>query len=550
MTDSEAHGRSLLGPVFLTIFGLAVIVALAILPTWAGPPPEDGLPDLAKFFGRFHPVMLHLPIGMLLLVLALEFGWLFRKKRSSSTQVPMFFAAASAVVATLLGFVLYYSMASDYGKEVAPRHLIGGIVFACATVGAFLVKVWVDYAGGKGTWLYITTLLACATVMGFASHDGATLTHGDGYLTRYMPNEMRKVLGVPLKEEKEKKPHGKSSGESEPAVASTQESSGETGTAKKSPAAESSVVPVALTDASFQQVVYKDIIVPLLDQRCYSCHNAEKKKGKFQMDQYELLLKGGKEGEGLIPGKSKESAIITRVELDEEDDERMPPDKKKGLEPHEVMLVKWWIDAGASKDAKVADLKPSDEIKAALGKIVPPEVIAKEKAAAEQEVKAAAGKRDSVKVEVDRLRKEFPAALNFESQSSSGVTFTAVSMRKDFGDDDLAKLTPVIPALVSLDLSASTVTDNGAKLLKDAADLKSLRLSETGVTDAGLDVLASLPKLESLNLYGTQVTNQGVEKLAGLKSLKKLYLWQTKVDQAGVDALKSKMPGCEIVMGL
>lgn len=549
MTDSEAHGRSLLGPVFLTIFGLAVIVALAILPTWAGPPPEDGLPDMAKFLGRFHPVMLHLPIGMLLLVMALEFGLLFRKRRFSSTQVPMFFAAASAVVATLLGFVLYYSMASDYGKELAGRHLTGGIVFACCTVTAFVVKVWVDYSGGKAHWLYLATLLGSSAVMGFASHDGASLTHGSDYLTKYMPNEMRKVFGVPLKEEKEKKPHGsKSSGESEPTVAGTQESGGSAG--KKNETAESGVVPVALTDASFQQVVYKDVIAPILEQRCYTCHNADKKKGKFRMDEYDLLLKGGKEGEGLIPGKSKESAIIVRMELDADDDERMPPENKKGLDPHEMLLVKWWIDAGAPKDAKVADLKPSDEIKAALGKIVPPEVVAKEKAAAEEEVKAAAGKRESVKVEVDRLRKEFPAALNFESQSSSGVTFTAVSMRKEFGDDDLAKLGPVIPSLVSLDLSASTVTDSGAKLLKDAADLKSLRLSETGVTDAGLDVLASLPKLESLNLYGTQVTNQGVEKLAGLKSLKKLYLWQTKVDQAGVDALKAKMPGCEIVMGL
>jgi len=534
MTDSEAQERSLLGPVFLTIVGVAVIVALALLPTWAGTPPEDGLPDTARFFGRFHPVMLHLPIGMLLLVLALEFGRLFTKKKSSSTQVPMFFAAASAVVATLLGFVLYYSMSGDYGKELAERHLTGGIVFACGTVAAFIIKVWVDYKGGKGTWLYLSMLLGSSAVMGFASHDGASLTHGENYLTQYMPEGLRKVLGVPL--EKDKKPRKAADGSI---------LAGETG--EEGPAASKTV---AVAKAPGEQLVYTDIIAPIFEQKCYSCHNADKQKGKFRMDEYELLVKGGKEGEGLVHGKSADSNIIVRVELPEDDDEHMPPEGKKGLAPHEVVLIKWWIDGGASKDAKLADLKANDEIKAALAKIVPAEDLAKQKAAAEQEAKASAGKRESVKAEVERLRKEFPAALNFESQSSSGVTFTAVSMRKDFGDDDLAKLGPVIPALVSLDLSASTVTDKGTSLLKGAGDLKSLRLSETALTDAGLDVLAALPKLESLNLYGTQVTNQGVEKLAGLKNLKKLYLWQTKVDQAGVDALKSKMPGCDIVMGL
>ena len=520
MTDTDTSRRSLKGPVFLTLIGLVVIAALAVLPFWAGPPPEEGLPDMAKFIGRFHPVLLHLPIGMLLLVLALETGRLFSKRKpGSSTQVAMFFAAASAVVAVLLGFVLYYSMPGDYGTELAERHLNGGIIFACGTVAAFVVKVWVDVAQGRGAWFFWLLLLASSGVMGFASHDGASLTHGEDYLTKYAPNEVRKLIGLPVKEEK----GGDAQGGGKLAVAAK---------------------------APDEQVVYTDIIAPILDQKCYSCHNAEKQKGKYRMDEYDLLVKGGKEGDGIVPGKADDSNIIVRIDLPEDDDEHMPPEGKKDLAPHEVVLVKWWIDKGASKDAKLADLEASDAVKEALGKVVPPEVLAAQKAAAESEVKQSAEKRESVKVEVERLRKEFPAALNFESQSSSGVTFTAVSMRKDFGDDDLAKLAPVLPALVSLDLSSCTVTDEGAKMLAGAAELRSLRLSETSLTDAGLEALTKLPKLESLNLYGTQVTNQGVLKLAALPNLKKLYLWQTKVDAAGVEALKAKLPNCEIIMGL
>jgi uncharacterized membrane protein len=520
MTDSDTPRRSLKGPVFLTLIGLVVIAALAVLPFWAGPPPDEGLPDMAKFIGRFHPVLLHLPIGMLLLVLALETGRLFSKRKpGSSTQVAMFFAAAVAVVAVLLGFVLYYSMPGDYGTELAVRHLNGGIIFACGTVAAFVVKVWVDVAGGRGAWFFWLLLLASSGVMGFASHDGASLTHGEDYLTKYAPNEVRKLIGLPLKEEN----GGTDGGGSKLAVAA------------KPPA---------------EQVVYTDIIVPILEQKCYSCHNAEKQKGKYRMDEYDLLVKGGKEGDGIVHGKVDDSNVIVRIDLPEDDDEHMPPEGKKDLEAHEVVLVKWWIDKGASKDAKLVDLEATDEVKQAIAKLVPPEVLAQQKAAAENEVKQAAEKRESVKVEVERLRKEFPAALNFESQSSSGVTFTAVSMRKDFGDDDLAKLGPVMPAMVSLDLSSCTVTDKGAKLLETAGELRSLRLSETALTDAGLDALTKLPKLESLNLYGTQVTNQGVLKLAALPNLKKLYLWQTKVDAAGIEALKAKLPKCEIIMGL
>lgn len=524
MTESDTPRRSLKGPVFLTLIGLVVIAALAVLPFWAGPPPEEGLPDMAKFIGRFHPVLLHLPIGMLLLVLALETGRLFSKRKpGSSTQVAMFFAAASAVVAVLLGFVLYYSMPGDYGTELAQRHLNGGIIFACGTVAAFVVKVWVDVAGGRGAWFFWLLLLGSSGVMGFASHDGASLTHGEDYLTKYAPNEVRKLIGLPEKVGKEKKPAGKAADK----------------------------VELADVEQVFgPRVAYTEVVAPIFEQKCYSCHNAEKQKGKYRMDEYELLVKGGKEGDGIVHGKSAESNVIVRMDLPEDDDEHMPPEGKKDLEPHEVMLVKWWIDGGAPKDKKVSELGLSDEIKDALSKIVPPEALAAQKEAERQEIKQAADKRESVKVEVERLRKEFPAALNFESQSSSGVTFTAVSMRKDFGDDDLAKLGPVMPAMVSLDLSSCTVTDKGAKLLETAGELRSLRLSETALTDAGLDALTKLPKLESLNLYGTQVTNQGVLKLAALPSLKKLYLWQTKVDAAGIEALKAKLPNCEIIMGL
>ncbi|MCU0777830.1 MAG: hypothetical protein MUF86_09230 [Akkermansiaceae bacterium] len=501
MTDTTNPRRSIIAPVLITLSGVILIAVLASLPFLAGPPREDGLPDLAKFIGRFHPVILHLPIGMLVWVVVMEMLNVFSKRGNAhSSRAAMGFAAASAVVAALLGFILYHSM-PDYDRELAERHLFGGLAFACSAVAAFVIKVWVDSRAGSGAAFYRCVLLASAGIMGFTSHDGASLTHGRGYLTDHAPEPLRRLLGM------------------EP----------------RKPAR-----PDAQTE---EQPVYAGVIVPILESKCYACHNAEKQKGRFRMDEYDLLLAGGKEGEGLIPGNSAESNIIVRAELPEDDEEHMPPEGKKDLEDHELTLLKWWIDNGASKDAMLKDLPADEAVKTALAKIVP--------ASAEMPVEKPVVKvDDSLKELVVRLGREFPAAIQFEAQNSNNVVFTAAGLRDKFGDAELAKLGPVLPAMVSMDLSHTRVTDSGVRLLASATALKSLRLAKTEITDASLPLLVNFPQLESLNLYGTQVTNDGIQQLAALTGLKKLYLWQSKVDAAGVSALKEKLPDCEIITGL
>jgi uncharacterized membrane protein len=487
--------------ILLTCAGLLQIAALGLLPFLAGPPPEGGLPDIAKFIGRFHPVVLHLPIGILVWVLVQEgLNLLPGKRVRPSSRGAAGFAAGSAVVASLLGFVLYYSM-PDYDKEMAEHHLQGGIVFSCMAVATFLVKVWVDAAGGRGTLVYRMLLLATAGMMASASHDGATLTHGKGYLTDHAPEPFLTWLGLP-----EKKPSEDSPKDAE------------------------------------NQLIYTDVIVPILEQKCYTCHNAEKQKGKFRMDEYDLLIKGGKEGYGIIPGDVAKSNMIVRIELPKDDDEHMPPEGKKDLDAHEVVLLKWWISQGAPKDAKLTDLAATDEVKQALSKFVPDKPV-------EVAVKPKPQLSDAFKTKIEGLRRDFPAALNYEFQGSDTLVFTALGMRGKFGDEQLAKLQPVLPAMVALDMSHTSVTDEGVKSLASATRLKSLRLAETKVGDAALETLSKLRELESLNLYGTQVTNQGVLKLSNLQGLRKLYLWQTKVDEKTLQALREKLPDCEIVTG-
>jgi len=494
-------------PYFLTFAGLLTIAGLIALPFIAGKPDGGKMPDMVRFLGHFHPVILHLPIGIFILILCQELAAMFSRHKTYGSIMPAFLGAASAVMAMLAGFLLYQGGGFE-GSELVEDHLWGGLAFACAAVLTFIAKAW-SLAPGSSQALYRILVLASVGVMSYASHDGASITHGKDYLTEYAPDPIRKLLGLEPKEIKED-------------------------------------IPVKPLE---EQIVYADIVQPILNKRCVQCHKEEKSKGKFRMDTYDLLVKGGKEGDGIEPGNAEDSNIVYRAELPEDDEEHMPPDGKKGFEPHELAVIKWWIDEGADPVATVGQLKLADEMREAIGKL---DLSAPKDIGAGPLHEQAKSDMPSEKLLADiaMLAEDFPGGLTFESQSSSKLTFTGVSLRKNLTDELFAKLGPVIPRLVSVDLSASSVTDASIALLAPAKDLKMVRLSETGITDASIDTLVKLKNLESINLYGTKVTDEGVRKLSALTSLKRLYLWQTAVTPAAIAELRKALPELDIITGI
>ncbi|BCU79741.1 c-type cytochrome domain-containing protein [Luteolibacter sp. LG18] len=524
MAESSSSPRK---PVAFTLAGLITIAGMVAMPLLAGQPDGDKVPDLVRFVGRFHPLVLHLPIGMVTLAILLEITRFFSKDKDKSRggagALVLGFAAASSVVAVILGFLLYQGGGWDESK-LAEQHMWRGIFFAGAMVVTFLVKMWSDAAGGSGAWLSKAGLFGSSVVMGLASHDGGSLTHGENYLTEEAPAPIRKVLGLPAKDGK-----GKSEGDAPGAPAASPE----------------------------QLVVYTDLVAPILEKRCTNCHNADKSKGKLRLDTYELIVKGGKNGSSIEPGNLEKSHLVARILLPKDDEEHMPPEEKPQVEEHELAVLKWWVASGADPKKTVAELNPPADVKAALAKLgggsSKSGAVAKNDGGVPAAGKPAAPKAapadPALKNQVAGFAKDFPGALTFESQQSPLLTFTAVSLREHLDDNAFQKLAPVVKHLVTADLSATKVTDKSVALLSGAENLRMVRLSETGVTDASIDALVKLPKLESVNLYGTAVTDGGVQKLASLPNLKHLYLWQTKVTPQAIDELKKKLPNCEIVTG-
>jgi len=516
MSETSSATRSS-KPWALTFFCLLAIGGLIAMPFLAGPPDGAKMPDMVRFIGHFHPLLLHLPIGIFLLIVLQELGAIFGKLHhdqvANRAMFPLFFGAVSAIAAVLAGFMLFQGGEEYAGNALVERHLWGGLIFAVAAVLTFILKAW-TVALSSNPAFYRLLLLLSVAVMGFASHDGGSITHGEDYLTKFAPDPLRRAMGIKDK----KAPKQKDA----PAV------------------------------AAGSQLVYADIVAPILERRCVQCHKEGKAKGKLRMDTFEMLVKGGSDGPAIEAGNAAKSHIIERIELPKDDEDHMPPEGKPAIEAHEIAVLKWWIDNGADAKKAINQIEIPAPIKEAIAKLAPAAAGAGSAQASHPAVKEApkaTAPDAALQSAVTVLAKEFPGALTFESQQSSALTFTAVSLRGNFDDAGFNKLEKLLPHLVTLDLSATKITDRSVALLVSASQLRMIRLAETGITDAAIDFLLKLPSLESINLYGTKVTDAGVSKLSALPNLKRLYLWQTAVTPDAVKALKAKLPSCEIITG-
>ena len=309
------------------------------------------------------------------------------------------------------------------------------------------------------------------------------------------------------------------------------------------------------------RLAFAEIIVPIMEEKCHSCHSEAKDKGKggLWMDTFENMLIGGDSQDGeefrtLVPGNSKNSYMIEVIALPKDDDMHMPPPKKTQMESHEIKLMTWWVnklpEGEILKDQTLAQMGASDEILAAAAMLASPEERKQMEAAQKTAQLQKLAKREALQSTLATLKQEmtFKTSLNFVSQDSSDLEFTAVSLREKLTDEMFLKIAPVSDALSSLKLGATSVTDNALKTeLPRMTQLKKLDLSQTQIGDKTLETIGDLGGLEWLNLWGTQVTDSGLMKLKDLSKLRKIYLWQSQVTKEGAAALKKELPDLEVI---
>src|SRR5436309_2278344 len=57
-------------------------------------------------------------------------------------------------------------------------------------------------------------------------------------------------------------------------------------------------------------VIYEKEIHPIFKNRCMVCHTGPTKESQFDISTYEGLIKGGKRGSPIVPGKSQDSLLF------------------------------------------------------------------------------------------------------------------------------------------------------------------------------------------------------------------------------------------------
>ncbi|MFO0887813.1 MAG: c-type cytochrome domain-containing protein [Isosphaeraceae bacterium] len=121
-------------------------------------------------------------------------------------------------------------------------------------------------------------------------------------------------------------------------------------------------------------VSYANQIVEILEDKCTGCHGSALAENRLSLEGVPAMIKGGKRGTSLVPGKADQSLLFRmaahRVEP------VMPPKDKPGnasLTPDELGLLKVWIDSGARDDSGTGTdaPKPRQPKPVVLGELPP-----------------------------------------------------------------------------------------------------------------------------------------------------------------------------------
>lgn len=442
---------------------------------------------ITNFLGHLHPVLLHLPIGIFSLAFLLFYIGPDKSVRlSRQLGFILFVSWISAMISAASGLLLNTS--GEYNEQAAETHQWLAILFTFLCGGVYFLHRY-NLKINRVHKAFHPIFIAALIVMVFTGHAGGSLTHGPDFLW-------------PEQEEAEK---------------------------------QVKVIPVLSDTSTF--TVYEGIVQPLLASKCENCHKAGKQKGGLRVDDFSLLLKGGKKGKIIQPGDPASSEMISRIMLPAEDDKHMPPKGKQQLSEKEIALLHWWIAHGADPIVTIREVASLDTVSQMI------QLSAKDSAIVSK--LPLLPLPDSLKL-IALINAGF--TIRPVSGGSGWLEITTVKMNT-INESTLQQLTTLAPHIYSISLAGLSLTSEQVSSLTLLKQLKRLDLRNTRLNDAAIRQLTKLEQLEYLNLVGTLITDAGLLQLDSLKHLKNLYCWNTSVSAAGKAAFLVKKPQIKLELG-
>lgn len=470
--------------------------------------------DSTLFFGRFHSLIVHLPIGFLVLAavfflfsLSSKYGFLIK-----SLPIVLSLAALSAVISVIVGFLL--AEEGGYPEQTLFWHRWFGIPVPLGSIGAlyFVVKILKEEHLNSDSTPNSSSVVnkkeikkklgivlgGVVLLVSITGHLGGTLTHGENYLFEFAPEFLRNLVvnedGDDLK--------------------------------------------LQIPSDADSTLVFEHIIGPAITQKCASCHNEGEKKGGLDLTSFETMLIGGDNGPVLESGTPHLSELFVRVTLDPSSRKYMPT-KGDPLSFSEITLLNFWIKNGMSLDLTVTSEEIPEDIKMLI-----------------QDTYGISTQNESYyeKVSVEPVSEE---VLN--SVRENGFKVDAISEENNLLEvvakgkltlEDIKALQAIQGQITWLDLGESGIEDSWISSFDQFSNLTRLLLDNNPISDQGMIPLSKLEHLESLNLYNTAVGDSGLMLLMTPKSLKRIYLWNTKVTQDVVDSLQKEHPGLVLDLGV
>jgi uncharacterized membrane protein len=466
--------------------------------------------EWAKYIGHFHPLIVHLPIGILIVAFIMEL--LVWKKQlvvlNHAITLCLLLGCASAVLSCLLGWFL--SLEGGYEESTLQLHQWMGISVAIVGGICWLIKRRQNLSV-KANKFYRALIISLLLLLTITGHFGGNMTHGEDYLTAGLPQPVAGWMGISQQKDT------------------------------------ATIVKKKITDIR-EAIVYEDLVTPILSDKCYSCHSSRKVKGGLRMDTEPLLLKGGKHGVVLLPGNAAGSELIKRLLLPMDDDKRMPPKDQPAITKEELALLQWWIKTGADTKKKVKELAPDAATMTVLNTF-----------------SGESGTGHDTLSHIP-LSKVFDVNLPAPDQAAIdeltrlGVLVSPVAKNKAFlelscinypafSNAQAALLTKLAGNIVWLRLDNTQITDDALTSIAALKNLVRLNLANTRISSTGLAQLKALTHLEYINLIATKVDDTGLPTLAGIASLQQVYCWQSLITANGIASFRKNRPGVQLIGG-